>query len=367
MKIIGIIAEYNPFHNGHLYHINKCKELYPNSLIILILNGYITQRGEISILSKEEKTTLALKYGVDIILELPFVFGCQSADIFALNSIKILNEFKIDILIFGSESNNIKDLKTYAKYQLNDDFEQNLKEKLKTNISYPKAIANSIKIQKKIIQPNDLLGVSYIKAIMQVNPKIKVKTIQRTNNYHDLESNTDIISASNIRKKLKEKIDIIKFIPDYQIKFINNDYFLFLKYKIITEDNLSSFLTVNEEMNYRLKKYINVSSSLTELIQNIKTKRWTYNKLNRAFMHILVGLKKEDITTINLDYIRVLGFNTLGKEYLHKIKKKITIPLLNSKSKSLAYKYELKAALIYDLLTNSSSIKFEQRRIPIIY
>ena len=107
MNIIGLITEYNPFHNGHLYHINKIKELYPDSLLIVVLNGYFTERGTISILSKEDKTRISLNNNIDIVLELPFVYGTQSSDIFAYNSIKILNELKVDRIIFGSESNNL--------------------------------------------------------------------------------------------------------------------------------------------------------------------------------------------------------------------------------------------------------------------
>ena len=118
MHVIGIIAEYNPFHNGHLYHINKIKELYPDSLLVLVTSGYFTQRGHISVLDKETKTRIALDNNIDIVLELPVIYSTQSSDIFAYNSIKLLNELKVDKIIFGSESNNIEDLKYLANIQL---------------------------------------------------------------------------------------------------------------------------------------------------------------------------------------------------------------------------------------------------------
>ena len=119
MKIIGIIAEYNPLHLGHIYQLKKAKELYPDSLIILITNSYFSQRGDVCILNKYNKTTLALENNIDIVLELPFAYATQSADIFAQGALKILNELKINILLFGSESNDINKLISYAKIQIN--------------------------------------------------------------------------------------------------------------------------------------------------------------------------------------------------------------------------------------------------------
>ena len=115
MQIIGIICEYNPFHNGHLYHLKKIKEMYPDSLIILVLNGYFLERGEISILSKEDKTKVALEMGIDVVVELPFVFGSQSADTFANKSIAILENLKCDYVAFGSESANVEILEKISE------------------------------------------------------------------------------------------------------------------------------------------------------------------------------------------------------------------------------------------------------------
>ena len=127
MEVIGIIAEYNPFHNGHVYHIKKIKEIYPNSLIILVLNGYFLERGEVSIESVESKTRLALNYGVDIVIELPFIFGSNSADIFSDASIELLNELGVKKIIFGSESNDVDKLKELAKMQLDNEYNDSVK------------------------------------------------------------------------------------------------------------------------------------------------------------------------------------------------------------------------------------------------
>lgn len=365
MKIIGIIAEYNPFHNGHKYHINKIKELYPDSIIILVINGYFLERGEISILTKEDKTKIALENNIDIILELPVLFGTQSADTFADKSIEILNSFNVDTIIFGSECNNINILKDIAIKQLSQEFQEKVKTYLSNGINYPTALAKALNTDFTF-NPNDLLGISYIKSTIINNYNIDFITIKRTNSYHDIESNDKIISASNIREKLKNNIDIKKYLPNVvynKIKNINNDiYFKLLKAKIITDNNLDSYLDVDEGIEYRLKKYINNSSSLDEFVKNIKTKRYTYNKLNRMFIHILLGIKKNDAKA-KLDYIKILGFNKKGRKYIQSIKDNLKISNKINKQ-SIIYNYELKASMLYDLINNTNTYSYEIKNKP---
>ena len=162
MEIIGIICEYNPFHNGHLYHINNIKEKFPNSLLIFVLNGYYLERGEISILTHADKTKIALDNKIDIVLELPFIFGTQSADTFADISLKILNNFHINKLIFGSESNNPEKLKQIAELQLNTSYDEQVRKYLDKGLNYPTALARALNIDFEFL-PNDLLGISYTK------------------------------------------------------------------------------------------------------------------------------------------------------------------------------------------------------------
>ena len=170
MKIVGIICEYNPFHNGHIYHINKVKKLYKDCIIILVLNGYFLERGEISILDKITKTSIALNNGVDVILELPFVYGSQSADKFANAALKILNNFKVDKVVFGSECNNLDILNKIVDAQLYDkNYNQKVKEYLDKGLNYPTALSKALNINFDFNNPNDLLGISYIKAIKQNN------------------------------------------------------------------------------------------------------------------------------------------------------------------------------------------------------
>ena len=367
MDTIGIIVEFNPFHNGHLYMLNKVKELYPNSKIVIILNGYFLERGLISLETKKEKTKLALKYGADLVIELPFVFGSNSADTFADASLYMLDKLKVNKLIFGSESNDITLLKKIASTQLEEDFDKKLKSYLDEGLNYPTALNKAIGID--LNSPNDLLGVSYIKSILKNNYSIEPITLKRTNDYHDNDLNDSIVSASNIREKLNKNIDITKYIPEGNIVNINYDlFFQLLKYKILSDDNLNKYLTVDEGIDKKLKKVINEVNSIDELINAIKTKRYTYNRLMRMFIHILIGLTKEDRNKIiNPEYIRLLGFSEDGSIYLNSIKKELDIPLVTKYTHldSIIKDYELKAASIYEQLTNESVLEFELNNKPI--
>ena len=216
MKIIGIIAEYNPFHLGHLYQIKKVKEIYPNSIIIAIISTNFTQRGDISIINKWNKTKICLEHDIDLVLELPTLYATQSSDIFAYAATKILNEFKIDTLVFGSESNDIDKLKMLANIQLNNQEYDNLvKQYLDEGINYPTAMSKALKQLTNITidKPNDLLGLSYIKEIIKNNYNIEPISIKRTNDYHDNKINNSIISANLIRKLYQENKDISSYVP----------------------------------------------------------------------------------------------------------------------------------------------------------
>lgn len=368
MDVIGIICEYNPFHNGHLYHINKIKEIFKDSTLVLIVNGYFLERGEISILSKEDKTKIALDYGIDLVIELPFVYGTQSADIFANASIKILNELKVNKIVFGSECNDINLLSKIVDIQLNDiNYNTKVKEYLDKGLNYPTAMSKSLNIKEDISNPNDLLAISYIKSIKSNNFDIEPVSIKRTNKYHDTTSNDTIISASNIREKIKNNMEITSYIPcgiKDSIKSINYDkLFELLKYKIITDNDLSKYLTVDEGIENKIKKEIFNSNNIEELINNIKTKRYTYNKISRMLIHILIGLLKSD-NNLDMDYIKILGFNSKGQEYLNSIRKDLNLSIKTNHDSKI-YEYELKAAIIYDLLTNSNTYDFEIKNKPV--
>lgn len=354
---IGIICEYNPFHNGHIYHIEKIKEKYPDSTIILVMSSFFTERGDISVLDKKAKTEIALENNVDLVIELPFVFATQSADIFAYGAISILNKLDVDLLIFGSESDNVEALKETALTELEDDnYDNVVKDFLDEGVNYPTALSKALDMITgyKVNKPNDLLGISYIKSLILTNSKIKPETIKRTNDYHDLKL-SHISSASAIRKALSSKSDISSSVPEITKKYVRfideNMYFKLLKLKVISDiDDLDIYQTVDEGIENRIRKFIYKSKSLEELILNIKTKRYTYNKINRMLNHILCSYTKiENNSVKNIDYIRVLGFNDKGKRYLSKINN----PMILNKYDTSKYKVldiEKRVSEIYSII-----------------
>ncbi len=375
MRVIGLIAEYNPFHNGHLYQINKIKELYPDSIIIAVVSSSFTQRGDISVLNKWDKTSICLDNDIDIVVELPFVFATQSSDIFAKGAIKLLEKMNIDTLVFGTETDNIDWIKQVADLQLNNKkYDKKVKEYLDKGLNYPTSANKTVQdlTGYKVDSPNDLLALSYIKQIKKDEKDIEIVNIKRTVDYHTTETENNITSASNIRNKYinNENIDNLIPYPNNNLyKISMNNLYSYLKYKILTEENnLNIYQTVDEGIENRIIKYINKSNTYEELIQNIKTKRYTYNKISRMLLHILTSFTKEEASNLEIDYIRLLGFTSKGKEYLSKIKKHIDIPVITGYKKNISkiLDIELRITKIYSLVTNKDLIKDEYRNKPII-
>lgn len=376
MHIIGLIAEYNPLHLGHIYQINKIKELYPESIIILVTNTTFTQRGEVSILNKWNKTKLCLDNQIDLIFELPFVYATQSADIFAKGALEILNHLQIDTLIFGSESNNIEALYEIANTQINSlNYNKEVKNYLNSGYNYPTAMSKALEklINKSTSDPNDLLGISYIKEILRNNYKIKPVSIKRTNNYHSTTINSNLVNASLIRKLHLQNKPINNYIPKNTEKYLynnlsNQNYFTYLKYKISSTQDLSIYQTVDEGIENRIKKALSISNSWEELINNIKTKRYTYNKINRMLIHILTSFTKTEAQNLKIDYLRLLGFSKKGQTYLNKIKKDITIPIITTYKKNISkiLDIELRTTSIYNLETKDNLLEKEYKHKPII-
>lgn len=335
MQKIGIICEYNPFHNGHLYHLNYIKKNYPDALIILVMSGEFTERADISILTKWEKTMIALEYGINLIVELPFNFACQSADLFAYGAINILNKLKVDKIVFGSESNNIDKLKELALKQLNENYFNDVKNYLDNGDNYPLAMAKALN-DVNFNNPNDILGLAYVREIIKNNYSIEPITIKRTNDYNSLNLDKNIVSASSIRDALLKKKDIKKYVPDKvyphlkkNIPFLDS-YFKYLKYRIINEqEEIIKYHGVDDKILPRIINNINDANNFDELITKIKTKNYSYNRIKRMLIYILIGFKKNDMTK-EINYLRILGFDTKGQEYLNKIKKEIDIPIITS-------------------------------------
>lgn len=372
MDVIGIICEYNPLHNGHIYHIDKIKEMYPSSIIVLAMSGPFTQRGDVSVLSKWDKTKLALNHNVDLVIELPFKFASQSADIFAQGAISILSKLECDYLVFGSESNDVESLTKMAKMQIEDDnYNLLVKDFLSEGMNYPTAMSKAFAETIDIIidKPNDILGLSYVKEIIKQKSRMKPLTIKRTNDYHDDELRNKIASATAIRKGLNADKEIKSFVPVDTYKMIKDrkekDIFDFFKYKVLSEKKLEQYQTVDEGIDNRIKAVIETSNTLEEFLDQIKTKRYTYNRIKRMMIHILVSFTKKEAKNQKLNYIRVLGFNKQGLKHLNKVKKDISIPIVSNMKKIYndLLELDIRAEKLYQLLNKAEIDSFKNAPI----
>ena len=374
---VGIICEYNPFHNGHIYHINKVKEMYPDSRIILVMSGNFLQRGDISLINKWDKTRIALEYGVDLVVELPFVFSTQGADKFAHGAIQILDSLGVDKIVFGSECNDIDLLKKLANIQINDDcYDSLVRDYMDDGNNYPTAMSLALKdlCGHTVNDPNDILGLCYIKEILLMSSNIEPICIKRTSDYH---SNTlsNICSASAIREAIGVGKDISPYVPSICLGYINsfniNDLFCFFKYKIMTCSDLSQYVTVDDGIISRIRKSVYSCDSLDDFINSVKSKRYTYNRLKRMFIHILCDFTDyENSLCSDIHYIRVLGFNSSGKSFLNSVKKNCNVPIISNFSSlnDIMLDIEFRSTCVYSLVFSDSNsvIESEYKNKPII-
>ncbi len=369
MTSIGIIAEYNPFHNGHLYQIQKIKEKYKDAIIVVVMNGYFTERGDCSIVSKWDRANMALDAGCDLIIELPFPFATQSADYFSYGAITILEKLKVKKVIFGSESNDLSTLEEIVDIELNHkEFNQLVKVYSKLGKNYPTALSCAIfdLVGKEVKSPNDLLGISYLKTIKKYNYKIEAEIIQRTNSYHDLSINKSIASGSAIREAIKRGEEVKEQVPDFVLPYLKNfhfieEYFPFLQYRLLSEEELTKYQGVDIELASMIKKEILKVNSYQELVERLKHKNYTRNRICRMLLHILCGFTKELAKEYKeITYLHILGFSKEGREYLNKVKKEIDVPLISkiSKKKDSMLEYELQTSFIYSL-TLSNKLREE--------
>ena len=373
-KVVGIVAEYNPFHNGHKYQIEKIREKYKDATIVVVCSSSFTQRGDTSILNKFDKAKVALNNGVNLVVELPYVYSTQSSDVFASAAIKILNYLKVDTICFGTERDSIGDIKKCAITQLDEPkYNEIVREELELGVNYPTALNKALKklIDIEITEPNDLLALSYVKEIIKNQYNIEIFNIKRTNDFHDIDSNEMIVSASNIRNKLINNIDIKDKVPSDVYKILknikfNDKYFEFLKYKINSENDLEKYLDVDEGLSTRIRNSIYKSNSVDELILNIKTKRYTYNKISRMLNHILCSFTKYERDEVkDIEYIRVLGFDSTGQKHLNSIKDNMDIKILNKFDTSYkALEIEKRVSGIYSMIISNIMDK-EIKNIPV--
>ncbi|MGM9971785.1 MAG: nucleotidyltransferase family protein [Anaeroplasmataceae bacterium] len=368
MKIVGIIVEYNPLHNGHLYHFNQIKKMSNADIIIAVMSSSIVNRGEISVFTKFDKAKLALDLGVDIVVELPSVYTLQNADVFAYRAVSILNYLNTSEIWIGSESNNITLYKDYYNVLDTNKYNDILKESLNKGLSYKASSNNAFKaFNLEPLLSNDMLGLAYYKAILNNNYNITLHTIKREgNNYLDTDNTSELSSASSIRLNQE---NIINQVPDYTYSlykekgFIDNSLiFNYLKLNILN-NKLDDIFLIEEGFHNSLKNIYRYND-LDTFLKSLNTKRYTNTRIKRIFLSILFNLTKEQMKVINdipTNYVRVLGYNNNGKNYLSIIKKDKTIYTNIKEGINIILDIEIKISKILDTIYNLNLLENEQK------
>ncbi|TMN23479.1 nucleotidyltransferase [Lentibacillus cibarius] len=363
MKACGLIVEYNPFHNGHVYHVRQSRDASNADCLIAVMSGSFLQRGEPAIIDKFHRTKAALLEGVDIVLELPYLYAVQSSDLFAEGAVRTLHESGVSSICFGSESGNTQHfMEGYDVFRQNEPFYRELlQDYLKQGIAFPEA--SRLAYQKigltteemDLSQPNNILGFSYVQTIMDAHLPITPLAIKRKkSNYHDEEITGPIASATSIRSKLLADHDISEDVaatmPNATIRQLHEykwqagcwhaweGYFHLIHYRVMTmtTEELAAIHGVDEGLEYRIKKTARGVTSFYEWMQRIKTKRYTWTRLQRMFAHILTNTTKTDMyqlkNTTTVPYVRLLGMTRNGQTYLNAQKKEMNVPLVSKLS-----------------------------------
>jgi len=396
MKAVGLVTEYNPFHNGHLYHLNKAMELTGADISVAVMSGDFVQRGEPAVLDKYVRASMALNSGVNLVVELPVNYAVSSAESFAAGALKVLNYIKVDSIAFGSESGDIEKLSRLAHILCdNEDTLYNEISKYTANgISYAAARQKTVEnltdknTAAMLTSSNNILAVEYLKAIIKNNYAIKPYTVQRQGDaYNDIDIRSDYASATALRGNLKAD-NISKYIPvkaglilSSNTNYIYSDDIteaLFTRLldilfassydKNVFIENVMKYPDVNKEIAGRLYKSAmdmitrtvphragskdNEAFSFGSLCEHIKTKEVPLSRIKRALVRITLGLDKKHMEKYsNAPYIRVLGFDKKGQEYLSYIRKTVEVPLI---TKTADYKEmlldDIHAANIYNMI-----------------
>lgn len=392
LKILGIVAEYNPFHNGHLYHVKKSKVLSGTNAVVAVISGNFTQRGETSIINKWEKAKMALNNGIDLVIELPTIYSISSAENFANGAIKILNNMGlVNTLSFGIEAESILQINEVADvlYNETDEYKAILRKELDKGISYPEARQNAVvnylkndKYKEVLSASNNILGIEYLKVLKQLNSIINPVAVTRKKvSYNDDEIIENFASSTAIRNILKNQniSEIAKVVPQNTFDILNKNIKngtvakdisafskeIFYKLRTMSKLEISMLPEVSEGLENLIKESAQKTNNLDELINLVKSKRYTQTRIQRILLYALLGITKLDMEmskSIN-PYMRILGFNKKGEEILSQVNKDATIitsvKKFEKENKSKEYERLLEidkmATDIYTLCYNNNS------------
>lgn len=359
MNITGIVTEYNPFHNGHLYHLSQSKKNTNADGVICVMSGNFIQRGGPAIIDKWKRTEMALENGVDLIIELPSYFAVSSAEFFAKGSLSILHKIGVvNSIFFGSECGDIEYLRKISKVLVEEDavFSSLLKKFMNSGLTFAKAREKALiefledpNIEGIISSSNNILGIEYIKALIRLESTIIPKTLKRQGaGYNERNLSDSFSSATSIREAIKnssstiglnnsmpsKSFELFSKLQDLNYPFVfEEQMYSFLKHKLYTSCiNFNNLPEVNEGLHNKILKEVYDSKNFEDLILRIKSKRYTYSKISRILTQIFIGFDRYNFESIDINkylYARVLGFNGKGKEMLSLIKKNSSIPLIS--------------------------------------
>lgn len=345
MKITGIIAEYNPFHRGHAYHIQKAREMGATHIVV-VMSGNFTQRGEPALLPKAVRTRAALAGGADLVVELPTPWAMATAERFVMGGVSILHGMGcVDNLCFGSECDDIGTLAAIAAYTATDIYKEKLRAALDSGISYPSAVAAAMDnpaFAAVLDNPNDTLGVEYCRALQTLHSPITPQTVLRVGAAHDGSTVGEMASAKIIREGLREGKDITPYIPTETLPIVKQaiqnghcltdtvtaDKIILSHLRLYTKEQLAYLPAVSEGLENRLYTALRECSTLQQALEQTKTRRYTAARLRRIVTAAYIGLHRETEQQTP-PYIRILGVGKNGADILKKMKDTATLPLFS--------------------------------------
>lgn len=388
MNVVGIVTEHNPFHNGHLYHVERARELCNAEFVVSVMSGHFLQRGEPSLFNKWARAKMAVMGGVDLVVELPTAFAVRSASIFAHGAVSLLNSMGVvNHICFGSEAGNTTDLWPAARllHREPEDFRTMLSGYLDKGLSYPSArskameeyfaINGSNNIPSSLFSsPNNILGIEYMRSLLALGSNIEPVTIKRfAAGYHDSDigPGRSIASATSIRVELSstggnmtEKVENV--VPSSTAMVIDRETIdgrgpvfiesytniLFYLLRTASTSQIASLCDVAEGLENRILESAKSAGSVKELIDTIKSKRYTWTRIQRIITYIMLEFTSSmarSFDTTGPRYIRILGMSDKGRELLRVVKKKAELPVVIRTSPFLSKRDQLSEMLAFDV------------------
>lgn len=383
MKVLGLVLELNPFHNGHKYFIEEAKRQISPDVVIAVVSSSFSMRGDVMVIDKWEKAKIALEHGIDLVLEIPFLGAVNSTDYFCYNAIKILTSFNITHLAFGAELNNLDKLKQIKDLIKTKVYNIAIKEYLDKGFSYSnssykaiKNITNDQEIIDNFTLPNNTLAIGYLNSLDKLNKDVEVTVIKRiNNNYYDEEINHTLInSATSLRNLLTRKEEIDRYTPGINYPYLNpsvanQNLFKLLQYQFAVKDfnEFSHIMGISEGIEKRFSNFIFQATSYDEFVRLVQTKRYPPNRIKRLILYILLNVKKE-LENQYHHYLRILAMNKVGKNYINSLDKTLKKQIITSFKNQNHYlvEYELRASKLYGIINDKPDIYLHEYKVPYI-